>query len=167
MFKKVFLSAFLLVLSTSAFSQFFDNEDEILFYIEETRNGEPVDFHKTQAFVVNFDGYKACGRKEDQTSMIRYLTKDINYWEKSFYNSEYKYREDKSSDIWTVYNYRWSGSHDYFIWVSKDRNTLVFCTESSMNPREESVYKRVDKKYFIDRNDKRSRSGFKSRVISE
>lgn len=156
-----------------AYAQFYDAEDEIYFYVEVSRNGKIV--QNPQSVVFNFDGEKATAFSTGGfytvaiSQISKKLSSDINYYEKKVFSVKYllKYRQDKSSYNWTVYNYRQSGSHDYYIHISTDRNDMKLITLSSVNPTDERSFKRVDKNYFLEKIDTRSRTNLNDEIIYE
>lgn len=158
-----------------AYAQFYDAEDEIYFYVEVSRNGKIE--QTPQVVVLNFDGEKATAFGSggwavscpSVSTVTKYLSSDINYYEKKVFNVKYllQYRQDKSSYNWTVYNYRQSGSHDYYIHISADRNDMKLIILSHVNPTDVRIFKRVDKNYFLEKIDTRSRTNLKDEIIYE
>ena len=174
--KSIFFLLVVLISTLSdnvAYAQFYDAEDEIYFYVEVSRNGKIV--QNPQSVVFNFDGEKATtfstgGFYPVGISQIsQKLSSDINYYEKKVFSVKYllKYRQDMSTSSWTVYNYRQSNSHDFYIHISTDRNDMKLITLSSVNPTDERSFKRVDKNYFLEKIDTRSRTNLKDEIIYE
>lgn len=158
-----------------AFAQFYDAEDEIYFYVMVSANGKIVQNPQSVAF--NFDGEKATSfdyygfHWVSIDEISKNLSSDINYYEKKVFSVQYflKYRQDMSTYRWTVYNFRNSSSHDYYIHVSTDRNDMKVITLSDCNPTQEVIFKRVDKNYFLEKSNTRTRSrtNLKDEIIYE
>lgn len=141
-----------------AFAQFYDDEDEILFYHCVFMNGEVNDYVSVDdhSYVFNFDGNKATTFGINTTARIkRNLKNNINYYEGKVFDEKFdvKYRSDLSSSSWIVYSryesYYTSWTSYWFF--SRDRKTMIY--KDSYN---EYTYKLVEKSYYVEEGRRRS-----------
>ncbi len=152
-----------------SFAQFYDAEDEILFYQCILLNGEVDDYNTNNlSYVFNFDGEKATTFDFNTTLAVkRKLTEDRNYYEKRVFSAKFdvKYRPDLSSSSWIVYsryNTGYAGSWTSYWYFSKDRKTMI---KKSSSSNTEWTYKLMDKSHYID--ERRRRSNLDNEVIYE
>lgn len=168
-----FYCAVVVVLSTctTAFAQFYDEDDEIHFYKCVLLNGETNESSTRNASVVfNFDGTKATTFGFNTTNGIQTLLgRNRNYFEGQVYGAKYdvKYREDLSNSSWIVYSRYSVGvyglpSYTTYWYFSKDKTKMVLKESGSRN---EWTYKLVDKSFYIEEG--RSRSNMKDGKIYE
>lgn len=144
-----------------AFAQFYDDEDEILFYQCVLLNGEvnDVSTHNLSC-VFNFDGNKATTFGHNTTGDIkRNLKNNNNYYEGKVFDATFdvKYRPDLSSSSWIVYSrYQtsyYTGPWTSYWYFSRDRKTMIL-KDSGIN--NEWTYKLVEKSYYIEEGRRRS-----------
>ena len=154
-----------------AFAQFYGAENKIYFYVCLSNDGVvPIN---PGVIVFNFDGEKATTFNEGYSVSINQIAKnlssDIDYYEKKVFDVKYKakYRSDKSTSSWIVYGIgdmgRDNGTHYY---ISNDRKTLkTICYNN--HPTKVCIYKLVDKNYFLNKSDRRSRELLREEGIYE
>lgn len=143
-----------------AFAQFYDDEDEILFYQCVLLNGEVNASTNNNSYVFNFDGNKATTFGHNITDDIkRNLKNNNNYYEGKVFDATFdvKYRPDLSSSSWIVYS-RYQTSYYIGPWTSywyfsRDRKTMIR-KESGTN--DEWTYKLVEKSYYVEEGRRRS-----------
>lgn len=155
--------------NVSVCAQFYDDEDEILFYDCTHLNDEVLN-NPNSSYVFNFDGEKGTnfsqldnGKATRKLGVETYLKENINYFEGKVFDVEYnlKYRSEMSNSSWTVYseynyyNHGFGGySVTYFYYFSKDRKTMIKIKEGYEENK--WIYKLVDKNYFIEKGRRRS-----------
>lgn len=150
-----------------AFAQFYDDEDEIMFYQQVLVNGKVAN-NNNNSYVFNFDGNKATTFDYNTTKKIKNnLEKNINYYEGKVFDAKFnvKYRSDLSSESWVVYSRYSTGynnSWTTYWYFSRDRKTMIMKESSSNN---EWTYKLVDKSYYVEEG--RRRSNLNNEVIYE
>lgn len=147
--------------SNVAFAQFYDDEDEILFYQCVLLNGK-VNEASTNgvSYVFNFDGENATTFDFNNTKIIkRNLKENKNYYEGKVFDVKFdvKYRSDLSSSSWEVYSRYETGyygsSWTSYWYFSRDRKTMIYKSSNSNN---EWTYKLVEKSYYIEEGRRRS-----------
>ena len=143
-----------------AFAQFYDDEDEILFYQCVLLNGQVNDSSTNScSYVFNFDGNKATTFDDDGTLDIKSnLKNNNNYYEGKVFDVKFdvKYRSDLSSSSWIVYSRYETGIGYFGPWTSywyfsRDRKTMIY--KDSHN---EWTYKLVEKSYYVEEGRRRS-----------
>ncbi len=183
--KKLFLKLCLIavVLSSCCINdvkaQFYDDEDEIFFYLKIGHNGRMYDDEGIRAnngtYVFNFDGEKATNFSSlvsgymTRLKAISNLKENINYYEDNVYNVKYdiKYRDDLSDSSWEVYSIYQVGyfgsSWTSYYYFSHDRKTMIYKESNSTG---EWIYKLVDKDYYVP-NESRNRPNIDNETIYE
>ena len=163
-YMKKILSLLVVLFSTwsgnVAFAQFYDDEDEILFYQCVLLNGKVNDpSTNNNSYVFNFDGNKATTFGFNTTLKIKSnLKNNNNYYEGKVFDVKFdvKYRSDLSSSSWIVYSrYQtgYVGSWTSYWYFSRDRKTMIYKESSSNN---EWTYKLVEKSYYVEEGRRRS-----------
>lgn len=143
-----------------AFAQFYDDEDEILFYQCVLLNGKVNDVStNNNSYVFNFDGDKATTFGFNTTLKIKSnLKNNNNYYEGKVFDVKFdvKYRSDLSSSSWIVYSryeIGYVGSWTSYWYFSRDRKTMIYKESSNDN---EWTYKLVEKSYYVEEGRRRS-----------
>lgn len=146
------------ILSNFTTAQYRDNNN-IYFYVECYRNGHVV--NDPQVLVLYING-SSCGTFYGNSSNSIYavsreqvykdlITKERYFEDKiSELHFRFKLSPNMSSDSWDVYNWYKGSFSDYYLCFSKDRKTFKWVTLSDTNPKDERVFLRVDKSYFIN-----------------
>lgn len=152
-----------------AFAQFYDDEDEILFYQCVLLNGKVNPSTNNYSYVFNFDGDKATTLGTSTPYIKSDLKKNNNYYEGKVFDAKFdvKYRSDLSSESWVVYSrYRTGGNNSFsfsfteYWYFSRDRKTMIY-----KDSKNEWTYKLVDKSYYVEEG--RRRSNLNNEVIYE
>lgn len=144
-----------------AVAQFYDDENEILFYQCVLLNGKVSDTStNNHSYVFNFDGEKATTFGYNTTLKIKSnLKENKNYYEGKVFDVKFdvKYRSDLSSSSWEVYSRYQTGyfgsSWTSYWYFSRDRKTMIYKESSNNN---EWTYKLVEKSYYIEEGRRRS-----------
>lgn len=163
--KRNLLFCFLLI-SCIAFSkaQFYDGEDEIVFYAKKGSESNP------NIYVFNFDGRTAAQLDQRYKSgIVKYLKNNPNYYEDKVSSARYdlKYDDDKSGYSTEVYKkyispgYGLPGGYKIYTF-SSDREELEIKDTATGNKYK---FIRVPKEFFIPQNGRSSK--LKEDVIYE
>lgn len=138
-----------------AYSQFYDEVDELQFYVDNDQHVKIFNFDGNSGADIPVNGVREGYWTEDHgdTPLIkRALKRDPNCYEKLVYSTPYKleYSPDESTSSTIVYTLYVSGfftlppSTQYYLF-SKDRETL----EIRSRNKSHGIYKRVPKSYFM------------------
>lgn len=167
--KKKILSLLVVLLSTwsgnVAFAQFYDDEDEIHFYVK-------ID-DGVECFVCNFDGeratyFKAHGEHSGYYSVNnirKYLSENPNYFENKVYSAVYDltYTDNYPSTSYIVIHQTSSGyRYRHLYTFSSDKSIMYKRTLDGSSRVQE--FKKVPKEYFLPG---RKRSSLENEVIYE
>ena len=139
--------------SGTTVAQFYDKEDDILFYVMTERNGDVYDI-PTECLVLNFDGSKATFFDWDFYSIEKvkmYLRNDPEYFEKKVYSADYTIQYTNkypaTSYIFSLVSpYNSSYYSKYLLTFSSDRKQMVW---KALNGSVTKKYRLVPKSYFL------------------
>lgn len=138
--KRLLFLVMAICLASGVKAQFYDNADEIYFYVED--NNETNDKF---ILVFNFDGLKACVWSTLMSYMKDYLKGNPNKYEDLVEETEYELRYT-SNNTYKVNN--GNGNYESFLF-SGDRNSLLYYHHYSDSKHDyKKKYTRVDKSFF-------------------
>ncbi len=135
-----------------AYSQFYDEVDELQFYVDKDQHVKIFNFDGNSGTNIPVNGVREGYWTEDHgdTPLIkRALKRDPNCYEKLVYSTPYEleYSPDESTSSTIVYTQYVSGfftSYTQYFYFSKDRETLEIRDSKHYNK-----YRRVPKSYFM------------------